>query len=63
MKKSKVAVLIIGAGVGGLSVGARLVEKGLQVRVIEKLSYLGGRFSTKNIKGFKISAGAIMVPI
>ena len=55
MKKSKTDVLIIGAGVGGLSVGARLVEKGLQVRIIEKLSYLGGRFSTKIIKGFKIS--------
>ena len=63
MKQSKVDALIIGSGVGGLSVAARLAEKGMQVRLIEKFSYLGGRFSTKIIKGFKVSTGAIMVPM
>ncbi len=62
MKKSKVDALIIGSGVGGLCVAARLVEKGMKVRVIDKLSYLGGRFSSKKIKGFNITTGAIMVP-
>ncbi len=62
MKTSKVDALIIGSGVGGLCVAARLVEKGMKVRVIEKLSYLGGRFSSKTIKGFNITTGAIMVP-
>ncbi len=62
MPKSKVDALVIGSGVGGLCVAARLVEQGLSVSVIEKLPYLGGRFSTRDIKGFKITTGAIMVP-
>ncbi len=62
MKKNKVDVLVIGSGVGGLCTAARLAEKGLKVVVAEKLPYLGGRFSTREYKGFKITTGAIMVP-
>ncbi len=62
MKKTKVDALVIGSGVGGLCAAARLVDKGLYVRVIEKLSYIGGRFSSRTIKGFNITTGAIMVP-
>jgi len=62
MPNRKVDALVIGSGVGGLCVAARLVLEGLKVSVIEKLPYLGGRFSTRNIKGFKITTGAIMVP-
>jgi phytoene dehydrogenase-like protein len=62
MASRKVDALVIGSGVGGLCVAARLVAEGLEVSVVEKLPYLGGRFSTRNIKGFKITTGAIMVP-
>ena len=62
MPKSKVDALVIGSGVGGLCVAARLVAEGLTVSVIEKLAYLGGRFSTRNIHGCKVTTGAIMVP-
>ncbi len=62
MKKSKVDALIIGSGVGGLCTAARLVDKGLKVVLAEKLPYVGGRFSSRNYKGFEITTGAIMVP-
>ncbi len=62
MKKSKVDALIIGSGVGGMSSAARLVSKGMNVRVVERLSIIGGRFSTREINGFKVTTGAIMVP-
>ncbi len=62
MKKSKVDALIIGSGVGGLCTAARLAAKGIKVRVIERLSIIGGRFSTREINGYKVTTGAIMVP-
>jgi len=62
MKKSKVDALVIGSGVGGLCTAARLAVKGLKVKVIEKLPYLGGRFSSRNYQGFQVSTGAMMVP-
>lgn len=62
MPSRKVDALVIGSGVGGLCVAARLVAEGLSVAVIEKLDILGGRFSTRNIHGCKVTTGAIMVP-
>lgn len=62
MPDRKVDALVIGSGVGGLCVGARLAEQGLKVLVIEKLAHLGGRFSTRNLHGCKVTTGAIMVP-
>ena len=62
MKTSKVDALVIGAGVGGLCTAARLVEKGVKVALVEKLPFVGGRFSTRTVKGFKITTGAMMVP-
>ena len=36
-------ILIIGAGVGGLSIGTLLVKDGFRIRVFEKSGKLGGR--------------------
>ena len=62
MKRTKTDVLVIGSGVGGLCTAAQLVKKGLKVMVAEKLPYVGGRFSSREYKGYQISTGAIMVP-
>ena len=62
MKRTKTDVLVVGSGVGGLCTAARLVKKGLKVMVTEKLPYVGGRFSSREYRGYQISTGAIMVP-
>ena len=62
MKKVKADAVVIGSGVGGLCAAARLVDKGLKVVLAEKLPYVGGRFSSRDYKGYKITTGAIMVP-
>ncbi len=62
MAKSKVDAVVIGSGVGGLTCAARLVAKGMKVIVLERLPDLGGRFSTRIVKGFKIPTGAMIVP-
>ena len=62
MPNRKVDALVIGSGVGGLCVAARLVAEGLKVEVVEKLGALGGRFSTRDLHGCKVTTGAIMVP-
>ncbi len=62
MKKRKADAIIIGSGVGGLCCAARLAHKGMKVIVLERLGLLGGRFSTRIVKGFKIPTGAMIVP-
>jgi phytoene dehydrogenase-like protein len=62
MKCRKADVVIIGSGVGGLCTAARLAHHGMNVVVIERLPFIGGRFSTRVVKGFKIPTGAIIVP-
>jgi len=62
MKKTRTDALVIGAGVGGLSVAARLVEKGMNVIVTEMLPFVGGRFSSREYEGFQVTTGTIMVP-
>ena len=62
VKRTKTDALVIGSGVGGLCTAAHLVKKGLKVMVAEKLPYVGGRFSSREYKGYQISTGAIMVP-
>jgi phytoene dehydrogenase-like protein len=62
MAKRKVDALVIGSGVGGLCAAARLAAEGLKVSVVERLAALGGRCSTRGIRGCKVTTGAIMVP-
>ncbi|WP_207844258.1 phytoene desaturase family protein [Williamsia soli] len=59
--QDKYDALVIGAGVGGLCAAARLVHRGYRTLVVESLPYVGGRASTRDIDGFKINNGAIVV--
>lgn len=52
-------VIIIGAGIGGLLTAANLIQTGKKVCIIERLGFIGGRFTSIPYKGFKISTGAL----
>jgi phytoene dehydrogenase-like protein len=51
-------VIVIGAGAGGLLTAARLAHRGYRTLVVERLGYVGGRASTRDIDGFKVNNGA-----
>ncbi|MBI5115363.1 FAD-dependent oxidoreductase [Candidatus Poribacteria bacterium] len=51
-------VIIIGAGIGGLSAGYWLSQRGYEVEILEALDYPGGRMATIERKGDKVDVGA-----
>jgi len=54
-------VIVIGAGCGGLSLGALLAHKGRSVMVLEQGERVGGCCSTFDYKGYKIDLGASII--
>jgi phytoene dehydrogenase-like protein len=50
-------VAVIGAGVAGLTCARALEEAGLQVRVLERTSRVGGRVGTDVVDGFRCDRG------
>lgn len=59
-KSSNPKILIIGAGIGGLTTGAVLSKAGLDVTVLESQVYPGGCASTFFHKGYRFDAGATL---
>lgn len=56
-------VVVIGAGLGGLLAAATAANVGKSVLVLERLAYLGGRFTTVDQDGCEITTGALhLVP-
>ena len=55
--KDKYDVIVIGAGIGGLTCGAFLAKEGLSVLVAEQHSRPGGCCTTFQRKGFNFDAG------
>lgn len=53
--------VVVGAGVGGLCAAARLVADGWQVTLVERLRHVGGRWSTREVEGFKLPTGAFLI--
>jgi phytoene dehydrogenase-like protein len=52
-------VLIIGAGIGGLSTAAYLSRKGISSIILEQSSHVGGRCCTREIAGYSHEIGAL----
>ncbi|PKO13493.1 MAG: hypothetical protein CVU39_19010 [Chloroflexi bacterium HGW-Chloroflexi-10] len=56
-------VIVIGAGLGGLSTGALLAKQGRRVLVLEQSGLVGGCCSTFEKDGFRCDVGASIVEI
>jgi 1-hydroxycarotenoid 3,4-desaturase len=50
-------VIVVGAGIGGLTAGLELAHHGLDVTVIEKNTYPGGKIRQINVDGALIDSG------
>lgn len=57
----QVDVLVVGAGMGGVCVAARLAQGGQKVLLVEREDRVGGRASSFDIDGFTINTGAIAI--
>jgi phytoene dehydrogenase-like protein len=61
MQAENYDVVVIGAGIGGLSTGALLAHGGFKTLVVESLGRVGGRCSTQDHEGFKLPTGAVAI--
>jgi phytoene desaturase len=52
-------VIVIGSGMGGLCTAARMAHNGYRILVVESLSRIGGRCSTRHRQGFKLTTGVV----
>ncbi|VEP16975.1 C-3'',4'' desaturase CrtD [Hyella patelloides LEGE 07179] len=59
--KTKPRVIVIGAGVGGLTAGALLAKRGYEVTIYERAIVPGGCASTFKRRGFTFDVGATQV--
>lgn len=53
--------IVVGTGVGGLCAGARLAGAGWRVTLVDTARRVGGRWSTREIDGFKLPTGAFLI--
>jgi len=51
--------VVVGAGLGGLLAAAVIAKRGGRVLVLERLRYVGGRFTTVLQDGFDVTTGAL----
>ena len=56
------SVIVIGAGVAGLTAAYRLRTAGLGVTVLESAGRVGGRMSTLTRDGYRVDLGASLLP-
>lgn len=54
---AKLDVIVVGAGLAGLTAARRLAKAGLAVKVLEKSDHVGGRVRTENLDGFRLDHG------
>ncbi|MDY6774597.1 MAG: NAD(P)/FAD-dependent oxidoreductase [Halobacteria archaeon] len=59
----KPRAVVVGAGIGGLSAGAKLAREGFEVEIFEKNYEIGGRFRNLEYEGYELTSGALhMIP-
>ncbi len=56
-KFSQTDVVVVGGGMAGLTAACYLARAQMEVTVIEKASYLGGRAATQDFDGFRFNRG------
>jgi phytoene dehydrogenase-like protein len=54
---ARAEVVVVGAGLAGLSVAVRLADAGLDVHVVEASGHAGGRLATERVDGFVVDRG------
>ena len=57
MSDSSLPVVVVGAGLAGLSAAQTLIDAGVAVRVLEASASLGGRVQTDEINGYRFDRG------
>lgn len=57
----KKEVIIIGAGIGGITTSIYLAQKGYSVRIFEKNEFAGGRCGSMTIDGHRFDTGATLL--
>lgn len=57
MSDSSLPVVVVGAGLAGLSAAQILIDAGVAVRVLEASATLGGRVQTDEINGYRFDRG------
>jgi diapolycopene oxygenase len=57
VKGSKLTVVVIGAGLGGMSAAIMLALRGFQVTILEKNRHLGGKLNLLETQGFRFDLG------
>lgn len=59
MKKTEKAdAVIIGSGLGGMLCGLLLAREGYQTVILERMTYPGGRYTTRERNGYRINTGS-----
>lgn len=53
----RVEVVVVGAGLAGLSVATRLAAAGRDVHLVDAAGHVGGRVSTRRVDGFTVDRG------
>jgi hypothetical protein len=54
---SALPIIVVGAGLAGLSAAQSLIEAGIEVRVLEASTTIGGRVQTDEINGYRFDRG------
>ena len=61
MSQASKHVVVIGAGIGGLSVAIRLATKGYRVQIVERQPQVGGKLNQLKMNGFSFDTGPSLI--